>query len=272
MHEQQVAEDAEDHERDRRHQRLRVARGEGVQRVRDHGRGGDDRDELVDELERVALEHRPPRSLAGADEHELPTALRQREEEREQGGAEQQPGRDPHVHRGRARRRADHEQPADREDVQQHDVLEPEAVAELDRRERDEKAQRREAQPRARAERRSSEYPGERDRQAGRQLPARDRPLALDRMETVVLPVAQVVDDVGRARERAVGREAHDGLRPARGVAELRREDDPREDEQVLRPLPRPHRRERRSGQRAPARQLDQASGGNGHSPDSDCY
>jgi len=72
-------------------------------------------------------------------------------------------------------------------------------------------------------------------------------------MDAVMLAVAQVVDQVGSARERAVGAEGRKRLAPADGVAELRREDDPGEDEQVLRPLPRPQRNHGGAESRAPA-------------------
>ena len=88
---EQVAEDAEDDERDRDHHRLRVARGERVEAVRDDRRGGDHRHELIDERERVALQNRSPGCRLRADENELAATLGQREEEREERGAEQEP-------------------------------------------------------------------------------------------------------------------------------------------------------------------------------------
>ena len=65
-------------------------------------------------------------------------------------------------------------------------------------------------------------------------------------MQAVVLSVAHVVHEVGGARGRAVGDERRRGLDPAQRVPDLRREDEPGEEQQVLRPLARPHRDERR--------------------------
>ena len=248
VHQEQVAEDAEDDERDRDHHRLRVARGERVEAVRDHGRRRDDGDELVDERERVALQHGPPGRRLRADEHELAAALCQREEEREQRGAEQEPRRDPHLHRRRSRRRADDEQPADRHHVEQHDVLERERVRRPEARRRC-RGTGSTASPSgatsSTAEKSSTAASA--SAQPWRKLAARDRPRALDRMHAVVRRVADVVDEVARARRRAVRGEGGERLAPAGEVAELRREDDPGEEEQVLRPLPRPQRDERRA-------------------------
>jgi len=63
-----------------------------------------------------------------ADEHQLTPPFRQREEERQERGAEQQPRRDAHVDRLRSRRRANHEERADHEHIEQDDVLERECV------------------------------------------------------------------------------------------------------------------------------------------------
>ena len=64
-------------------------------------------------------------------------------------------------------------------------------------------------------------------------------------MLPVGVDVAEVVDEVGGARRRAVRDERGHRLEPAGRVAELGREDDPGEEEQVLQPLPRPQRDER---------------------------
>jgi hypothetical protein len=91
MDEQQVAEEPEDDEGDRRHQGLRVLRAERVQRVGDHRRGRHDGDQLVDQRKRVAREHGAARSNPAPREHQLASPLRQCKEEREQRGAEEQP-------------------------------------------------------------------------------------------------------------------------------------------------------------------------------------
>ena len=76
-------------------------------------------------------------------------------------------------------------------------------------------------------------------------------------MRAVGLPVEHVVDQVGGARGGAVGDEGRRRLQPAVGVPELRGEDDAGEDEQVLRPLLRPHGDERGPRGGAPGQRHD---------------
>jgi hypothetical protein len=73
----------------------------------------------------------------------------------------------------------------------------------------------------------------------------------------VVFPVAQVVDEIGRAGDRAVGAEGRDRLEPPPRIAELGREHEAREDEQILQPLPGPQCHDRRSSGRAPLWELE---------------
>ena len=244
VHQQQVAEDPEEHERDRGHHPLAGPRGERVERVRDHGRRRDDRDELVDEDERVAREHRPPGRLLGADEHELAAPLREREEEGQRPGTEQEPGRDRDVHRDRAGDGPDDEQARDRHHVDQHDVLEPERVRELERDEcRAARAPTRaRARPRSRT-RRGRGRPPRRARPAARRGRSRSDGGAY-RVEPVVLGIPHVVQEVRGRRGRAVGDEHGARLEQPSRVSQLAGEDDPGEDEEVLRPPPRSQRGE----------------------------
>ena len=92
VEQEHVAEDSEDGVRDRDHQRLRVTRRERVQRVRDDRGGRDDGDELVDHGERVAVQHLPARCRLLLHERELATPLAEREEQRQQARAEEEPG------------------------------------------------------------------------------------------------------------------------------------------------------------------------------------
>ena len=163
VHEQQVAENSEDDERNRDHHRLRGTCGERVEAVRDDGRCRDDGDELVDERERVALQDGPPGRRLRADEHELAAPLCERQEEGEQRRAEEEPGRDSHLDRRRSRRGPDDEQTGDAHDVEQHDVLELQRVRRL---QREEGAQ---AEDRGEPERRDEED-GREDQHHGDQL------------------------------------------------------------------------------------------------------
>ncbi len=104
VEQQQVAEEPVDDERDRRDEPARVVRGQRVGGVGGDRRGGDDREQLVDERRRCT-----PRATSGARdalEPELGAPLAEGDEQREQEGAEQEPVRDADVDRDRARRRA----------------------------------------------------------------------------------------------------------------------------------------------------------------------
>ena len=74
----------------------------------------------------------------------------------------------------------------------------------------------------------------------GRHAARGDRTGPLHGVQPVGGGVADVVHQVRGARGGAVGDERCDRLEPAPAVAELRREHDPREEQEVLRPLPRP--------------------------------
>src|SRR5439155_13182434 len=104
-----------------------------------------------------------------------------------------------------------------------------------------------------------------------RELPTRDGTKALQGVSPIVLGVAHVVDEVRGARSRAVGDEGGSRLHPADRVAQLGGKDEPREEEQVLRPLPRATGGNRSAKRRSPRRQgHDLCSGGQGHG--SACY
>jgi hypothetical protein len=124
-------------------------------------------------------------------------------------------------------------------------VLEPAGVGGLEYEERGEEGNRAPAEHRSAAEGEDDQHPGEHERRPCGKLAARDRPEPLDRMLPVVRSVAHVVGEVRGARRGAVDGEGEAGLQPAGDVAELRGEDQPGEEQQVLRPLPRTERRER---------------------------
>src|SRR6266545_1748813 len=131
--------------------------------------------------------------------------------------------------------------------MDEHELAAPLRQPEKEREQRgarEQEEQRRESERRRDNDGDRSERGRERERPARGQLPARDRAIPLDRMQTVALRVPHVVDEVGRARRRAVRDEDRNRLEPAVAVAELRREDEPREQQQVLRPLLWSQRRE----------------------------
>src|SRR4029079_7414893 len=245
VEQQQVSEEPVDDERDGRDEPARVVRRERVPRGRVAARRRDDREQLVHEGDAVAVERR---TRVDAVEPELGAALTERDEEREQERAEQEPLRDADVDGDRARRRAQDEEPRDREHVDELEGLEAEGVGRLQGDERGEAGERRRPECARERERRARARPGEHPSGPRGELAAGDGTRALDGMEPVGLGIAHVVHEVRRARRRAVGEERRHGRGPARRVAELRGEDDAREEQQVLRPLTRPHGDERRGG------------------------
>ena len=255
MEQQQVAEEPVDDERDGRDEPARVVRRQRVPRVGRDRRRRDDREQLVDEGDAVAVERR---ARVDAVEPELGAPLPERDEEREQERAEQEPLRDADVDRDRARRRPQDEEPRDHEHVDELEGLEAERVGRLQGDERREAGERRRAERARERERRRARAP----RRARRAARGESSPRAMGRERLTGwsrsdVDVADVVHEVRGARRRAVGDERRDGRDPARRVAELRGEDDAREEQEVLRPLPRPQGDERRGGRGAAARKLE---------------
>ena len=130
VQQQQVPEEPVDDEGHRHDEPPRFVRGEGVRRVRADRRRRHDPEQLVDEPRRVAREHR---ACAGALERELRPPLAEREKQREQERAEEEPLRDPHVDRDRPGRCPQHEEPGDRDHVDELDRLQAERVGRLQR-------------------------------------------------------------------------------------------------------------------------------------------
>ena len=256
MDQLEVADEAEDDERHGEDECLRLAGRQRVDGVGHHRRAGDGGEELVDEWERVALEHGPPGRALRAHEDELGAPLSEREEEREQCRADEEPRRDADVDGDRPGCRADHEQRRDDEHVDDHDVLEPQRVRGLEDDEREQARDRPWPERGRDPDRDRGEHTGEDEGGARAELTPGDRAAPLDRVQPVGIHVAHVVDEVGGARRGTVCGEGRERLEPAHSVAELGGEDDPGEEEQVLQPLSRTERHKRGAQWRAAARQL----------------
>ena len=91
MEQEHIADDAEDDERDRHRERVRAACSQRVGRVRDDRPGGDEREQPIDDHERIPVQHAPARGRRRRHEHEFPTPLAEREDEREKRRTEQKP-------------------------------------------------------------------------------------------------------------------------------------------------------------------------------------
>src|SRR5262245_28594111 len=246
MDQQEIPEHTEQYERHRqRHGRCGVL--EGIQPVGDDRGCCHDRQQLVDELERVAVENRTRLHLLVPVQDELSPALREPEKERQQRRAENEPVRDRKIHGRSARDGTDDEQRGDDEDIEQDDVLELQRVRELKGKERRDQAQREQVECDADPERKEREDACRSERQRRRNLAAGDRTGSLDRMEPIEGSVADIVHEVGGARRSAERGEAGNGLGPAHRVTDPGPEDDSREDEEVLDPLSGTQRDEERT-------------------------
>ena len=136
--------------------------------------------------------------------------------------------------------------------VDDHHLLEAEAVGELgdavaDDHQADLPVDRAEGE----RDRGNRQHRGDRHRGALGELAGSQRPEALLRVLAVELDVDQVVDEVAGAGDQAEGDEGERRLQHIVGLVELAREQQPGEDEDVLDPLGRPPRLDRRPQRRA---------------------
>src|SRR5699024_2949777 len=123
--------------------------------------------------------------------------------------------------------------------VDQHDILEIQRVRRvLDQIGDDDRDEQRAERVRER-EARDEQGDRERTRRLDAYLSARDRPVALLGMFAVLLDVADVVEDVGRAGDRTERRHGDRDPSPRHRVEQLFREDDGDEYHALFVPLPR---------------------------------
>jgi hypothetical protein len=137
-------------------------------------------------------------------EHELVSPPCQRDEQRQQNGADEQRLAQLHIDRDSSHRCPQHEPCRDREDVQAHDdVLEYRRAKEFER----EVAGRHQQEEPSQHERTRESHSGEEDRrgksQRHRNQACRDRPLPFERVFTVGFAVHHIVREVHRSRQPA---------------------------------------------------------------------
>ena len=256
-----------DHRRDRPHHLVADDRRvDRVDRVGDHGAGRHQGDHLVEEGQRVVLEHRAAAGPLMQLRDRLLAPLGEAEEERDHAGAEQQPFGGMRFDRAGAGGDAQDEEARERHHVDDHDLLQSEAVGHLgdavaDHHQADFPVDRGEGErDRARREQRR-----DRHRRALGELTRRERAEALLRVLAVELDVEQVVDVVAGAGDRAEGDEGEQRLDHLVRLVELAREEQAGEDEDVLDPLLRARGLQRRACGRAPRDdRFFWLSGGNG--------
>ncbi len=193
---------------------------------------------------------------AVGEEHELVAPLAQREEQRQQDRQDQQPVADADVDHDGARRRAQHEADRYGQHVDDDDVLQrPGVEGEQADVRRAEQAEGR-PEPERGPEGGDAEHRGRRQRGRHRNRAGRDRPIPLDRMAAIGLPVRHVVEEIDDAGERAEDDERGEGIQDRPRVQQPLAEQQRGEDDEVLRPLRRPERQDEARGQR-PRRDAD---------------
>jgi hypothetical protein len=133
----QVAQHAVKHEGHAGDQAARAVQGnglgaDGVQRVGNHRAGRSDADELVEHGRRVMFQHAAMPGAVGLQGVELGTTLGEAEEQGQHQAAQQQPLRRRDAQAQRAGQDAQHETGGDDEHVEDHHVLESEAVADIE--------------------------------------------------------------------------------------------------------------------------------------------
>ena len=208
VHEIEVTEDPVDREHERQPEIVRVEllHGLGTDRVDHVGhqrRRGDDRDHLVEQVRAVFLENRPVPGRAVRQQHQLVPALAQRQEQRPQHRQDEQPVADRDVDRDRAGDGAQHEADGNRQHVDDDHVFQRAGIDD-EQREVGQRDQR-EGRPEevGRAERAPPRQHQRRRRCASRRRHGarRDRPMALERVQPILLAIGDVVDEIHDARQ-----------------------------------------------------------------------
>jgi N-methylhydantoinase B len=248
LDEVQVAEHSVEDERDGeeqhvgRHADRAVGRGDGVERVGDDGGRRGDHDEVIEKVDGVRVQARAMLPRRVGQEGELVPALGEALEEREEDHREVEVRRDGAIDRHAPGQDPEHEAPGDRQDLDDHQVLERDRVGKLKREVRqDHRAFQRPDDHRAHQRARGKDD-GDDPRERRADLPRGQWAEALRGMPPILFDVRQVVQEVDRARRGAERGERPEGggdVRPEKGITRSRGEDERREHERVLRPLAR---------------------------------
>ena len=171
--------------------------------------------------------------------HELRTALRESQKQGHEEHAENDPGALRRGDRLHPRLHAEDEPAGDRHDVDDGDALEPQAVEEV----QDEKGDDQPAGCGREHEGEGEPGAGEHARlgqRSGRRQPSRrDRTAALHGVRAILLAVDHVIERVDGTRGETKGGEDENGEQDGAHVAKIPREDERREADEVLGPLPR---------------------------------
>jgi len=247
----EIAEDTEEHQRQGVDQAVGAEAGDGVgvdgvERIGDHHRGGDDVDHLVEEGGAVALEHRALTDGLVFEEHQFVAPLGEDQKEREEDRAEEEPIRHHDPDRRRSRGHPQHVAARHRHHVEDHDPFEPGVVEQVDTQVKRQEAGEDEAQHEARSQRGGGQHEHRGGRGRHRNRPRGDRAMAFERVLSVFLAVAQVVEEIDRAGRETEGDERQAGTAESLGVSQALGEDDRRQDEGVLDPLDGAQRAEER--------------------------
>ena len=205
------------------------------------------------------LEDRPGPGLRGLIlfQHRLLAPLREAQEQREEPRADEQELRCLGADGDRTRDHSEDEQATDGHHVDDHETLEDKGIRGGDHAVERDKSGDLGVDREAERQRAGSEDHRQSRRRPHGDRTAGDRPVTLLGMQTVVLPIANVVEQVAGAGDRAEGDKRERGVDHGRALVEAAREQQAGEDQQVLDPLRRAQRPNQRRHDRGRLGALD---------------
>ena len=238
----QVAQDAVHHKGNGHHQAARAVQGDGfrthgVERIGNNGAGGGNGDELVEHGGGVVLQHAAMTGRFLQQSIQLGAAFGETEEQRHHQAAQQEPVRRRDVDAERAGKNAQHEAGGDDEDIQNHHMLETEAVTQIHH-------HIGQKQPRCRAgiahrdDTTGDEAEGaQHHRRAHADGACRQRTQFLFRMPAILFAVDQVVHHIHGRGQQTKGHKRGQRLRQLVRIVPRMAEQQADEDEAVFQPL-----------------------------------
>ncbi|HLX07541.1 MAG TPA: hypothetical protein VKY89_06725 [Thermoanaerobaculia bacterium] len=188
------------------------------------------------------VEHRPLVHGALRQQRDLVAALGESQEEREEGGAQEQPARDLDAGGRGAAQHPQHEEERDAHDVEDDHVLEPERVEQVQEEISCEHSREAGPEPDGQTRGGGGQHQRGGHRRRHREGAGGQGTQALERMVPVLLAIAQVVDQIDGGGRAAEGQQGEQRPGDRGGVAEPAAEDEGRQHEEVLRPLGGPER------------------------------
>ena len=186
--------------------------------------------------------------------------LAEAQEQRQQDGAGQQPVADRYPDHQSARHGAQHETHRNRHHVEDDEVLEPAGICHLQRHVRCGRPTERRLKPERRRQAAAHEDRGPDQRRTDRQRAGGDRPPRFQRVLPIGREIRDVVEEIDGSGQRAKNQKGRQRERDGGRVEQTARENERRENDEVLGPLTGPERDEH-AHHRGPPLHLRNSSG-----------